>query len=73
MKLPINTTAVALIIVLALTGYVYFSRREFLIGPATLLIIAFLLAARYATQLQARNREKLIKSVPKRPLGLDDQ
>jgi hypothetical protein len=71
-KLPFSTTLVAALIVLALAGYEYFSKREFLVGPPTLLLIAFLLAVRYAAQLQRRNRARMIAEVPKRPLGLDD-
>ena len=72
MKVPITTTAVACLIVLALAAYEYFSGKEYRIGPVTLLLIAALLAARYATQLQARKRADILKAVPKRPLGLDE-
>ena len=72
MKFPINTTAIAAVIVLGLTAWEYLSRKEYRIGPGTLLLIFLLLAARYAAQLQAKKRADLIKSVPKRPLGLDD-
>jgi hypothetical protein len=71
-KFPINTTAVAAVIVLGLTIYEYSSRREFLIGPGVLLAIVVLLGARYAAQYQARKRAAILKAVPKRPLGLDD-
>jgi hypothetical protein len=72
-KFPINTTAVAAVIVLGLTVYEYFSRKEFRIGPGVLLAVVVLLAARYAAQYQARKRQEVLKAVPKRPLGLDDQ
>jgi hypothetical protein len=71
-KFPINTTAVAAVIVLGLTIYEYFSRKEFRIGPGVLLAIVVLLGARYAAQYQAKKRAAIVKSVPKRPLGLDD-
>ena len=71
-RFPINTTAIAAVIVLGLAAYEYFSRREYRIGPGVLLAIVALLAARYAAQYQARRRAALLQSVPKRPLGLDD-
>ena len=73
MKFPINTTAVAAVIVLGLTVYEYFSRKEFRLGPGVLLAVVVLLAARYAAQYQAKKRQAILRSVPKRPLGLDDQ
>lgn len=72
MKFPINTTAIAAVIVLGLAGYEYFSRGEYRIGPGILLAIVVLLAARYAAQYQTRKRTAILKAVPKRPLGLDD-
>jgi uncharacterized membrane protein len=72
-KFPINTTAIAGVIVLGLAGYEYFSRKEYRIGPGVLLAIVVLLAARYAAQYQAKKRAAILKAVPKRPLGLDDQ
>lgn len=71
-KFPINTTAIAAVIVLGLTIYEYFSKREYRIGPGVLLAIVVLLGARYAAQYQAKKRQAILKAVPKRPLGLDD-
>jgi hypothetical protein len=71
-KFPINTTAIAAVIVLGLAGYEYFSRSQYLIGPGVLLAIVVLLAARYAAQYQAKKRAAILRAVPKRPLGLDD-
>jgi hypothetical protein len=71
-KFPINTTAVAAVIVLGLTIYEYSSRKEFLISPGILLAIVVLLGARYAAQYQAKKRAAILKAVPKRPLGIDD-
>jgi len=71
-KFPINTTAIAAVIVLGLAIYEYSSRREFLIGPGVLLAIVILLGARYAAQYQAKKRQAILKAVPKRPLGIDD-
>jgi hypothetical protein len=70
-RFPINTTAIAGVIVLGLAADEYFSGREYRIGPGVLLAIVVLLAARYAAQLQARKRAAILKGVPKRPLGLD--
>ena len=72
MKFPINTTAVAAVIVLGLAGYEYFSKGEYRLGPGLLVAIVLLLGARYAAQVQARKRAAILKAVPKRPLGLDD-
>ena len=71
MRFPINTTAIAGVIVLGLAAYEYFSGREYRIGPGVLLAIVVLLAARYAAQVQARKRAAILRAVPKRPLGLD--
>jgi hypothetical protein len=70
-RFPINTTAIAGVIVLGLAAYEYFSRGQFRIGPGVLLAIVVLLAARYAAQYQARKRAAVLREVPKRPLGLD--
>lgn len=59
-------------IVLGLTIYEYFSKREYRIGPGVLLAIVVLLGARYAAQYQAKKRQAILKAVPKRPLGLDE-
>jgi hypothetical protein len=72
LRFPINTTGIAALAVLGLAGWEFFSRREYRIGPGTLLMIGLLLAARYAIQLQAKRRAALLKAVPPRPLGLDD-
>jgi hypothetical protein len=71
-RFPINTTAIAGVIVLGLAAYEYFSRREYILAPGLLLAIVALLGARYAAQYQAKRRAALLKAVPKRPLGLDD-
>ena len=70
-KFPINTTAIAGVIVLGLAGYEYFTGGAYRIGPGVLLAIVVLLAARYAAQVQARKRAAILREVPKRPLGLD--
>ncbi len=72
MKFPVTTTAIAAIIVLGLAVYEFFTPGEHRIGPGTLLVIALLLVARYAAQYQQKKRASVIKSVPPRPLGLDD-
>jgi hypothetical protein len=72
LRFPITTTAIAAVIVLGIAVYEYLSGREYRVGPGTLLLIGFLLVARYAVQLQARKRAALLKAVPPRPLGLDD-
>ena len=41
-------------------------------SPIILVIVALLLAARYAARRQALKRAELLKQVPPRPLGLDD-
>jgi uncharacterized membrane protein YfcA len=71
-KFPINTTAIAAVIVLGLAGYEYSTRGEYRIGPGVLLAIVVILGARYAAQYQAKKRAAILRSVPKRPLGLDE-
>ncbi|MGH9666444.1 MAG: hypothetical protein ACRD9L_18620 [Bryobacteraceae bacterium] len=36
------------------------------------LIVLLLIGARFAVRRQARERAELLKAVPRRPLGLDD-
>ena len=42
------------------------------LSPGILLVIAALMGARTALRRQAQKRQELLKEVPKRPLGLDD-
>jgi hypothetical protein len=42
------------------------------LSPLILFTIAALFAARIAARRQARKREQILKEVPKRPLGLND-
>jgi pilus assembly protein TadC len=42
------------------------------LSPLILFTIAALFAARIAARRQARKREKILKEVPERPLGLND-
>jgi Flp pilus assembly protein TadB len=41
------------------------------VSPAILAIIALLGGVRYAVRRQARRRDRMLRDVPKRPLGLD--
>jgi hypothetical protein len=43
------------------------------VGPGIWLVIAALMGARTALRLQRGKREQILKEVPKRPLGLDDE
>ncbi|HLX45825.1 MAG TPA: hypothetical protein VKR43_20420 [Bryobacteraceae bacterium] len=45
----------------------------FVIHPGILLVIALLLALRYAMRWQAKRRGEILKEVPPRPLGLTDE
>ena len=42
------------------------------ISPTILIIVVLLIAARYGMRRQAKKREEILKSVPRRPLGLSD-
>jgi len=42
------------------------------LSPAILFLIGALMGARTALRRQARKREELLKAVPRRPLGLDE-
>ncbi len=65
MKLRDSLTLVLGIVVLIL-AIVFHMRLGFLI------VIALLLALRYATILQKRTREQILREVPRRPLGLSN-
>jgi len=43
------------------------------LSPGILLVIAALMGARTALRRQARKREEMLKAVPRRPLGLDNE
>jgi hypothetical protein len=43
------------------------------VGPGLWLVIAALMAARTGLRLQQRKRQEMLKAVPKRPLGLNDE
>jgi hypothetical protein len=45
----------------------------FRLRPSFLIVIALLLALRYATILQKRKRAQILREVPRRPLGLSDE
>jgi len=64
-KLRDSLTLVLGIVVLIL-AIVFHMRLGFLI------VIALLLALRYATILQKRKREQILREVPRRPLGLSN-
>jgi hypothetical protein len=42
------------------------------LSPLILFVVAALFAARIAARRQARKRSQILKEVPKRPLGLND-
>jgi hypothetical protein len=43
------------------------------LSPGILFLIAALMGARTALRRQSRKREELLKSVPRHPLGLDEE
>ena len=43
------------------------------LSPAILIVIAALMGARTALRRQAQKREEMLKAVPQRPLGLDEE
>ena len=43
------------------------------LSPGILIVIAALMGARTALRRQAQKREEILKAIPQRPLGLDDQ
>jgi hypothetical protein len=43
------------------------------VSPSVLIVVALLLSARYAVQRQKQKRAQLLKEVPRRPLGLDEE
>ena len=60
----------AIALALAVIQWVHpFSAR---LSPMVLIVVALLLGARYAVRRQARKRSEILRAVPRRPLGLDD-
>jgi len=43
------------------------------LSPGILIVIAALMGARTALRRQAQKREEMLKAVPQRPLGLDEE
>ena len=74
MKFPVNTTAVLAVIVISLGIIHLLSPLPGLsrISPQAFFVVGALLGLRYATRLQSRRREEILKAVPRRPLGLDE-
>lgn len=70
-------TQFALVMALLVLGLAIFEyanpSRQNRIGPGTLLVISALLGLRYVFVRQAQKRSDLAKSVPPRPLGLNDE
>lgn len=67
-----NTTAIAAIIILALGVVQMIHPFTGRISAGALILIGVLLGARYFARRQARSRERVLKDVPRRPLGLSD-
>jgi hypothetical protein len=66
MKLRVNLTAALAVVALVLAAV------QSRLSRGWLIFIALLLAARWASQRQARKRAEILKEVPRRPLGLSE-
>ncbi len=75
MKLRVSLTGALVFIALSLAVVQFinpFGARMPRVSPGFLILIALLLAARYAARRQAQKRAEILKAVPRRPLGLSD-
>ena len=74
MKLRLNlTVALALIAAgLAVVQFANVGPRLGGVSPVLLVLVAALLGARYAVKRQKEKRAELLKSVPRRPLGISE-
>jgi hypothetical protein len=73
-KLRVSVTGALMVVALTLAAVelIRFGARGSRVNPGVLVIIVLLLAARYAARCQARKRSEILKTVPRRPLGLSD-
>jgi hypothetical protein len=73
-KLRVSLTGALMVVALTLVvaEFIRFGVRGSRLNPGILVIIVLLLAARYAARRQARKRSEILKTVPRRPLGLSD-
>ena len=72
MKFRENLTLLLAVVALALSVAQLIHPFGFAVHPGIMLVIALLLALRYAMRWQAKKRGDLLKTVPPRPLGLSD-
>lgn len=74
-KLRVNLTVMLALAaaVLAVVQFANLGPRLGAVSPGLLILIAALLGARYAVKRQKDKRAELLKSVPRRPLGISDE
>ena len=73
-KFHVNTTAMLAVIALSLGLVHWISPLPGMarISPQAFLLVGALFGLRYAVRREAQKREEILKSVPRRPLGLDE-
>jgi hypothetical protein len=73
-KFQVNTTATLAVIALSLGFIQLFNPLPGMsrISPQAFFLVGALFGLRYAVRRESQKREEILKSVPRRPLGLDE-
>jgi len=73
-KFHVNTTAALAVLAISLGLVQLISPLPGMarISPQAFLLVGALFGLRYAVQRESKKREEILKSVPRRPLGLDE-
>jgi|HubBroStandDraft_6_1064221.scaffolds.fasta_scaffold3344155_2 hypothetical protein len=73
-KFHVNTTAALAVIAFCLGAIQLIGPLPGMsrIKPAAFIFVGALFGLRYAVQRESKKREEILKSVPRRPLGLDE-
>jgi hypothetical protein len=73
-KFHVNTTATLAVIAISLGLIQLFNPLPAMsrISPQAFFLVGALFGLRYAVRRESQKREEILKSVPRRPLGLDE-
>ena len=73
-KFHVNTTATLAVIAISLGLIQLFNPLPAMSGisPQAFFLVGALFGLRYAVRRESQKREEILKSVPRRPLGLDE-
>jgi hypothetical protein len=73
-KFHVNTTAALAVLAISMGLVQWINPLPGMsrISPQAFLLVGALFGLRYAVQRESKKREEILKSVPRRPLGLDE-